>query len=173
MTELYERIAKRIAVLSEDPDGTLKGAGILPAKLPMELEAAPVKLANLVIDQDWGQLEALVQGLDQYPVTFPCVLVGFPEITWENMAGETVQKGQLMLRTVLAFDVWEDTRLSAGREAAVGERWAAAKALNGLLHGKDFREIGVERLVRTQSRQYALPGGIAVYETTYRATVWE
>ena len=29
-----------------------------------------------LIDEDYGQLEALMNGEDQYPVTFPCVLVG-------------------------------------------------------------------------------------------------
>ena len=32
-----------------------------------------------LIDEDCGQLEALANGEDQYPVTFPCVLIGIPE----------------------------------------------------------------------------------------------
>lgn len=38
-----------------------------------------------LIDEDCGQLEALANGEDQYPVTFPCVLIGIPETIWETM----------------------------------------------------------------------------------------
>lgn len=37
-----------------------------------------------LIDEDYGQLEALAGGEDQYPVTFPCVLIGIPETLWET-----------------------------------------------------------------------------------------
>ena len=32
-----------------------------------------------LIDEDCGQLEALTNGEDQYPVTFPCVLISIPQ----------------------------------------------------------------------------------------------
>ena len=45
------------------------------------------KMGNDVslIDEDYGQLEALQNGEDQYPVTFPCVLIGIPETLWDNL----------------------------------------------------------------------------------------
>lgn len=35
--------------------------------------------AITLIDEDCGQLEALTNGEDQYPVTFPCVLISIPQ----------------------------------------------------------------------------------------------
>ena len=31
-----------------------------------------------LIDEDYGQLDALLNGEDQYPVTVPCVLISMP-----------------------------------------------------------------------------------------------
>ena len=41
--------------------------------------------------EDCGQLEALANGEDQYPVTFPCILIGVPETKWETLNAATQQ----------------------------------------------------------------------------------
>ena len=45
------------------------------------------KMGNLVevVDEDYGQLDALKNGEPVYPVAFPCVLVGIPETVWGNL----------------------------------------------------------------------------------------
>ena len=99
-----------------------------------------------LIDEDCGQLEALANGEDQYPVTFPCVLIGIPETIWETMKSG-IQHGKTTLTVRLAF----------GR-------------LNSYLHCWRFDECATV-LIRRTSRQFSQPGGIKVYEMEYTTTV--
>lgn len=79
-----------------------------------------------LIDEDYGQLEALMNGEDQYPVTFPCVLVGTPEVTWRCLGGDT-QQGTCTLTVRLAFDCYDDTHYSSGQEGKAAERLSLSK----------------------------------------------
>lgn len=122
-----------------------------------------------LIDEDYGQLEALAAGEDQYPVTFPCVLIGIPETLWDTLKGN-LQHGKTTVTIRLAFDCYDDTHYGSTQEKHAAERMALARRLNGCLHGWRFDGCATV-LVRRASRQFALPGGIKVYEMEYTTTV--
>lgn len=124
-----------------------------------------------LIDEDYGQLEALAGGEDQYPVTFPCVLIGIPETLWENLKGN-LQHGKTTVTVRLAFDCYDDTHYGSAQEQHVAERMALARRLNSCLHGWRFEECATA-LVRRANRQFSLPGCIKVYEMEYTTTVAE
>ena len=125
-----------------------------------------------LIDEDCGQLEALMNGEDRYPVDFPAVLIGTPETKWENLHAQSEQRGTMMMRVRLAIDCYNDTHYGSGTEEKAIERMRLNAALTKALHGQRFN--GCERkLMRVSSRNYALPGGIKVYETEYTTTVSE
>lgn len=128
-----------------------------------------LELDNLVIDEDCGQLEAIAQGLDQYPVTFPCVLIGDAEVTFRDVK-EPAQRGTLVLTVRLAFDVYDDTRLGSGQEESIAHRMAANTRLTEVLNGLRLPESR-DRLGRTLFRSYSMPHGVKVYETVYQANV--
>lgn len=125
-------------------------------------------LDNLTIDEDCGQLEALAQGLDQYPVTFPCVLISSPETSWVTHTDH--QKGNVTVVVRLALDVYEDTRYGCGQEEGILERAGHAKDLNSIINGRPLSSTAA-KLIRTASRSYSLPHGIKVYETEYHTSV--
>lgn len=131
--------------------------------------AAGMDLDNLVIDEDCGQLEAIAQGLDQYPVTFPCVLVSAPECTFNNTT-EVVQRGRMKLSVRLVFDVYADTRYGSGQDGEMIMRMEHNKLLTQILNRQRF-EGASGMLQRTNFVSYTLPHGIKVYETLYEATV--
>lgn len=54
-----------------------------------------------LIDEDYGQLEMGAEE-DQYPVTFPCVLIGNTSSDWNDL-GYGVQKSESMLTVRLAI----------------------------------------------------------------------
>ena len=116
-----------------------------------------------LIDEDYGQLDALKDGGEQYPMSFPCILVGPQETAWSNQKG-TAQHGRCTLSVRLAFDC----RNSTAQQAA--ERMQAAERLDACLHGWQMDGCSTA-LTRRTSRQYPLPGGIKVYETVYEAGV--
>ena len=124
-----------------------------------------------LIDEDYGQLEALAGGEDQYPVTFPCVLIGIPETLWENLKGN-LQHGKTTVTVRLAFDCYDDTHYGSAQEQHVAERMALARRLNSCLHGWRFEGCATA-LVRRANRQFSLPGGIKVYEHQYSTVVME
>ena len=127
------------------------------------------QLENLVIDEDCGQLDAIAQGLDQYPVTFPCVLLGDSEVVFRDVK-EPAQRGTLTMTVRLAFDVYDDTRLGSGQEQSIADRMEANTELTRILNGlrlPDSRDM----LRRTLFRSYSMPHGVKVYETIYEANV--
>lgn len=127
------------------------------------------QLENLVIDEDCGQLDAIAQGLDQYPVTFPCVLLSDSEVAFRDVK-EPAQRGTLTMTVRLAFDVYDDTRLGSGQEQSIAERMEANTQLTEILNGlrlPDSRDM----LRRTLFRSYSMPHGVKVYETIYQANV--
>lgn len=122
-----------------------------------------------LIDEDCGQLEALQNGEDQYPVTFPCVLIGIPETLWDTLKGN-LQHGKTTVTVRLAFDCYDDTHYGSTQEQHAAERMALAQRLNNALHGWRFDGCATV-LIRRASRQFSLPGGIKVYEVEYTTTV--
>lgn len=123
---------------------------------------------DVVIDEDCGQLEALVNGEDQYPLTFPAVLIAAPDVKWEN-AGKA-QRGEMNVRVRLAIDCYHDTRQGSGQENEIASRLQFAAKLNNLINWKLFDGIDRE-MKRIYSRTFSLPGGIKVYETEYNTIV--
>lgn len=126
-----------------------------------------------LIDEDYGQLENLAQaeGDDMYPVTFPCVLISIPQIEWSTISNNS-QNGKIAIGIRLAFDCYDDTHLGSTQEEMATERMKLASKLNSYLHG--WRLDGCNSvMVRTQSRQFNMPGGIKVYEQFYTTDVYE
>lgn len=127
------------------------------------------QLENLVIDEDCGQLDAIAQGLDQYPVTFPCVLLGDSEVVFRDVK-EPAQRGTLTMTVRLAFDVYDDTRLGSGQEQSIADRLEANTRLTEILNGLQLPDSR-DKLHRTLFRSYSMPHGVKVYETIYEANV--
>lgn len=126
-----------------------------------------------LIDEDYGQLEALAEGgetADQYPITFPCVLIGTPEVQWQCVGTGTAQRGTALISVRLAFDCYDDTHHGSTQEEQTATRLIQAETLHALLHMKRF-DGAAGPMVRTASGQATLPGGIKVYAMTYRVTV--
>lgn len=131
-------------------------------------------------DEDYGQLEALVNGEAQYPLTFPCVLISIPETLWDNVKTGP-QHGKTTVCVRLAFSCGESSADSVGAATTVSsstsaaairadERLRLAARLNRLLQGWQF-EGCASVLVRRATRQYSKPGGIKVYEVEYATTM--
>lgn len=120
-----------------------------------------------LIDEDYGQLQT---DEDTYPVTFPCVLIGNINTDWNNVGGN-VQKGASTIVIKLAVDCYHDTSYGSGTAHHISERLAMNQKLYLALQGflKDRR--AVSSLVRTNSVNYSLPGGIKVYQTTFKFSV--
>lgn len=124
-----------------------------------------------VVDEDYGQLEALGQeGTDQYPLTFPAVLIDAPSVQWSNIGGLN-QKGEATIRVRLVIDCYDDTHGSSGTTHLIAHRDAKRHELHELLQG--YRTGEDSTLIRTNTRFYTAANGIKVYESTYTATVTE
>ena len=80
-----------------------------------------------LIDEDYGQLEMGAEE-DQYPVTFPCVLIGNTSSDWNDL-GYGVQKSESMLTVRLAIDCYDDTSYASGTYDKVRERQQLAGKL--------------------------------------------
>lgn len=124
-----------------------------------------------LIDEDYGQLEALQSGEDQYPVTFPCILIGLPQVDWRNLK-PNLQQGTLSLTVRLAFDCYDDTHYGSTQDHHASERIAIARELNTYIHGWSF-EGSSSPMQRTTTQQSTYPGGIKVYNHTYISKVEE
>ena len=124
-----------------------------------------------LIDEDYGQLEALQNGEDQYPVTFPCILISTPQTEWQNLK-PGLQKGTVNITVRLAFDCYDDTHYGSMQENKAAERMATFKELNRYIHGWSFK--GCKKAMnRTASNQQNYPAGIKVYSHTYTTCVEE
>ena len=78
-----------------------------------------------LIDEDYGQLEMGAEE-DQYPVTFPCVLIGNTSSDWHDL-GYGAQNSESMLTVRLAIDCYDDTSYASGTYDKVRERQQLAK----------------------------------------------
>ena len=124
-----------------------------------------------VVDEDYGQLEALGQeGTDQYPLTFPAVLIDASSVQWSNIGGLN-QKGEATIRVRLIIDCYDDTHGTSGTTHLIALRDAKRHELHKLLQG--YRTCEESTLIRTNTRFYTAANGIKVYESTYTATVTE
>ena len=132
------------------------------------------KMGNLVevVDEDYGQLDALKNGEPVYPVAFPCVLVGIPETVWGNLKADT-QRGEPTLSVRLAFDcgVQPPVDESTAVELAT-QRYQLVKRLNDAVQGWGFEGCR-SAAVRTKSVQTVEPGNVKVYEQQYAVMVIE
>lgn len=118
-----------------------------------------------LVDEDYGQLQALLNGEDTYPVTFPCVLIGDIKMKWKNTT-PFIQQGEGTITVRLAFDCYDDTHYGSGTEDKIRERLQLEKKLYKLLQGWRLnKEMG--RLKRADSTQFSLPGGVKVYEIIF------
>lgn len=124
-----------------------------------------------LIDEDYGQLEALQNGEDQYPVTFPCILISAPQTEWRNLK-PNIQQGTLSLTVRLAFDCYDDTHYGSTQENQAAERMAIAREMNRYIHGWQFEGCH-GCMIRTASQQNNYPHGIKVYSHAYTAKVEE
>jgi hypothetical protein len=121
-----------------------------------------------LIDEDYGQLEAIETSEDTYPVTFPCALISIPEVTWENLGGGS-QRGTASITVRLALDCYDDTHAGSGTEDRAAERKALATSIHRKLQG--FRSGNDSPLIRKKSNDYSRPHGIKVYETLYQCII--
>lgn len=127
--------------------------------------------AMKVVDEDYGQLEALDQeNRDMYPLTFPAVLIEAPSVDWSNIAGLS-QKGLATIRVSLVIDCYDDTHYTSGTVEKIAEREKIRRRLHVLLQGHRIGEDSA--LIRTSSRFYTFNHGIKVYESTYTLEITE
>lgn len=120
-----------------------------------------------LVAEDCGQLET---DEDNYPVTFPCVLVGNTDITWDDICEQNSrQRGEGTITVRLAMDCYDDVHIGSGQEHSIAQRQRQAAELHNTLKGLEFEEAeNVWPLSRVKSTDYTLPGNIKVYETIYR-----
>ena len=124
-----------------------------------------------VVDEDYGQLEALEQeSQNQYPLTFPAVLIDASSVEWSNTSGLN-QKGAATVKVRLVIDCYDDTHGSSGTTHLIARREEKRRQLHKLLQG--YRIAEESALMRTKSRFYTAVHGIKVYESTYTCTVTE
>jgi hypothetical protein len=125
------------------------------------------KVAGLsLIDEDTGQLEALENGEDTYPVTFPCVLVGNTDINWSDV-GLGVQKGDAQLTVRLAIDCYDDTHIGSGTTEKISGRQQLSTDVYKALQCFRLNRM-MSPMVRVKSRDFTLPGNVKVYEKVFK-----
>ena len=121
-----------------------------------------------LIDEDYGQLEAIETDEDTYPVTFPCVLISMPEVDWKQLGGAS-QQGNCTVAIRVAIDCYHDTHSGSGTELEAIERMKFARSIHREV--QCFRSGDSSPLIRKTSRNYSRPHAIKVYETVYTCVV--
>lgn len=119
-----------------------------------------------LVAEDCGQLETQE---DNYPVTFPCVLVGNTDIDWSDLDEQgSSQRGTATITVRLAIDCYDDVHIGSTQEASIAERYRLATELHNSLQGLEFDDLpDIYPLSRKRSRDYTLPGNIKIYESLY------
>ena len=119
-----------------------------------------------LVAEDCGQLETQE---DNYPVTFPCVLVGNTDIDWSDLDEQgSSQRGTATITVRLAIDCYDDVHIGSTQEASIAERYHLATELHNSLQGLEFDDLpDIYPLSRKRSRDYTLPGNIKIYESLY------
>lgn len=118
-----------------------------------------------LIDEDYGQLE-MDETIDHDPVTYPCALIGYTDTQWSDINGSTSQRGQAQIIVRTAIDCYDTTSLASGTYGTIRDRFWLARRVHKTLHHYKAAD-NMSALTRIRSREYALPGGIKVFETTY------
>lgn len=118
------------------------------------------------VDEDTGQLEAMLNGENTYPIPFPAATILFNDTEWMPICGEDTQRGKGTFTVRLAFDCYDDTHSGAGQDSYMAERNAVRLAVHNAINGVRSSSSG-SPYVRTHSRTYSLPGRIKVYEQEY------
>jgi len=118
-----------------------------------------------LIDEDYGQLEAIETEEDTYPVTFPCVLISAPDVEWTTNLGGGSQRGNCTVTVRLAIDCYDDTHVGSGTEKKAAERMRLAARVHCAL--QCLVSENCTPLMRKTSRNYSRPHAVKVYETTY------
>lgn len=136
------------------------------------LEQHFAELGLSTLDEDYGQLEAMLNGEDTYPIPFPALLIAVGEASWETYKADE-QRGTMMITTRLAFDCYDDTHYGADQREYALKRIETAGKLHKLLQGLRPEAMGAGSLTRIASRTAALPKGIKVYEADYRLKITE
>lgn len=116
-----------------------------------------------LIDEDYGQLET---EQDTYPVTFPCALISNPESEWQDFK-QSAQRADSSITVRVAIDCYDDTHYSSETYGRIRERCSLVHDVIAALRDFIPNEFA-GRMRRTRSTSYTLPGGIKVYETTFR-----
>lgn len=137
----------------------------------LEQHARDLGLSTL--DEDYGQLEAMLNGEDGCPIPFPALLIAFGETQWDSTKPVRDQRGSMLVTTRLAFDCYDDTHMGAGQREYAQSRYRTALALHRKMRGLQMESIDSSPMVRVASRTVALPHGIKVYETDYRIRITE
>lgn len=126
-----------------------------------------------VIDEDYGQLENLLQPAeDMYPLTFPCALISMPAIDWQALAHEDddEQQGTATFTTRVAIDCYDDTHHTSGTAHKIRERLAMVNKVHQAVRQTEYGEYE-EKPLRRSTRTINYPGAIKVYETTYTIAI--
>ena len=122
-----------------------------------------------LIDEDYGQVEAMINGGDTYPITFPAALIGNMSIDWEDPGGG-IQTGKCRFSVRLFCECLKDSHKGSGTEESMRERMALNQEVYLSLQGKGFRE-SAGPICRVKQADYFLPGAIKVYETVFEIDV--
>ena len=137
------------------------------------LQHIAAQFPNLsLVAEDCGQLETQE---DTYPVTFPCLLIGNTDTSWQDLdEGGSTQRGTATISVRLAIDCYDDVHIGSTQEASIAERLQLAHEIHEAVQGIEFEECeNVWPLSRVRSRDYALPGHIKVYESFYSFIIHE
>lgn len=135
------------------------------------LEENALDLGLSYIDENFGQLEAIDNEEDTYPLTFPAVLVELQNIQWEHTNGLR-QDGTATIVVQLLIDCYDDTHAYSNQRHKVEERERLNRSVTTHLHGLRILD-NTSTLTRISSNSYNASHLIKVYETTYTAKVWE
>lgn len=122
------------------------------------------------VDEDCGQL-ASQEELD--PVVLPCVLIAQSETEWLPMANRpAIQQGRSSVTLKMALDCSDESHGGTTTEERIAERERMAGRLFQAVQGAKLSQ-GMSGLDRRRSAEYALGGGIRVYEVTFEHLVRE
>ena len=119
-----------------------------------------------LVAEDCGQLATQE---DNYPVTFPCVLVGNTDISWSDLDEQgSSQRGTATITVRLAIDCYDDVHIGSTQESSFAYRYRLATDLHNSLQSLEFEDLpDIYPLSRQRSRDYTLPGNIKIYESLY------
>lgn len=129
-----------------------------------------------MIDEEHGQLTSYEDG---YPLTYPAILIGTPEIYYDD-ATRNYQSGTATLQVSLVIDCYHDTHYGSTQEEFVKEHMDLFRTVQETLHGfapnldhEDGEAVKsvCGKLCRQSARVYSVTGGINVYETVFQCKV--